>query len=232
MMKIWTSALIGAVFLLSCITPPTERESFVTVEGRGSLLVEPDRVDMSISLSETAPTTGEARDVVNRKVNRVLNILSDWGVTKENIRTTRLVYRAKTRWDGGEEILLGQTAEQRLSFSFSLGGSVDTNRLIDALTGVEGIGIDRLNFSLSERKVWEAKAREMAFDAAREKAEHYARLSGLRLGRVVYLSPVGRSPSPVGGVMMAEAKSFDSGTSVQPGREDVEIVLSVQFAME
>lgn len=57
--------------------------------------------------------------------------------------------------------------------------------MIDAASAIGDIVVEGVSFDQSDRTLGVKDARKAAFEAARKKAQQYAKLSGLRLARVL-----------------------------------------------
>jgi uncharacterized protein YggE len=91
--------------------------------------------------------------------------------------------------------------------------------------------VDQVGFDVADKTDLVVQAREAAFADARERAEHLARLAERTLGR---LESVEESPlhGPVS-LSLAHARKLGPvplGFGVEPGRQTVELALTVQWS--
>jgi uncharacterized protein YggE len=84
-----------------------------------------------------------------------------------------------------------------------------------------------LQFDIRDKSELLIRARELAFQQARSKAEHLASLAGYELGAVTGIS---ETHSNVPLVMEQSAKAYDSVLTITPGEHTVQVALEVQFA--
>ncbi|GGL96639.1 SIMPL domain-containing protein [Nakamurella endophytica] len=156
----------------------------VTVSGTGTAATPVDRVTVSFGISETRPDAGEAFRAAAQTATLVLAILADDGADSRSVRTADLTLGPQTQWRGDREELLGYQATQRLIVQME--GLSRIERILSdvAAGGGNGVRIENVSLTASDPRTALAQAREAAVADARERAEHYARLVGRRLGRV------------------------------------------------
>jgi len=189
-----------AFFLTGCNCG--KNQSVVSVSGTGTVMVQPDTVQMQISLNRTARTTRQAQEEVNVMVKQALQILEAAGIESRNISTAALRFNPEYDWSSSRRILLGQRAEQVISFSIGINNSeTETNRvsnIIDRLIEIDGIELQQTNFNVKNTDGLFVRARELAYQKALEKAEQYAKLSGMKIIRTASIAEEGTLPvSPV-----------------------------------
>jgi uncharacterized protein YggE len=87
-------------------------------------------------------------------------------------------------------VLIGQKAEQRISFSIDDINNDDerVSRIIDQLIKINGIELDKINFSVKNNTEYFVKSRELAYQKAVDKANQYDELSKLKIIKVLNIS--------------------------------------------
>ena len=232
-------AVLAVLFLYGC--KKEKRLSTVTVSGVGTVSVQPDTVMMVISLGRTAGTTREAQEQVNVMVRQALHILHDAEIEEKNIRTTSLQFRPEYEWGGQRRILLGQRAEQSISFSVSNinAGNEKISNIIDHLIQINGIELNQMHFSVKETGELYAHSRELAFQKALNKAEQYAKLSGLKVVKVLNIAEEGLpvphvfSAANVQRAAFSEDKDFALGSTVLPAGElEITSRIMIEFLLK
>lgn len=238
-----TCGLVAAmVALAGCAGNNTQ--SIVTVSGRGTVSVEPDMAQMNVSFSRTEQTTRLAQEAIGKIAAQVLAILKDSGIEDKDITTASLRFYPEYEWLPNRSIPLGQRAEQSVDFSIRdiAQDSEKVSRIIDRLSEIDGIMMNRIDFSVADKTEPFVRSRELAFEKAMRKAEQYAALSGRKVGRVLSLSEGGANNSllPLYGntrmanqFTMEEAAAYDASSTVLPsGQMEVTTDISVTFALE
>ena len=235
--------LVASVTALSSCGPNNAKQepSTVTVSGVGTVSVAPNMVRLSVSMNKIERTTRQAQESVGTMAAQVLTILKDSGIEGKDIMTASLRFNPEYEWRNNRSVLVGQRAEQSIDFAVRNIGQ-DTEkvaRIIDRLTGIDGIVMNQINFSVADNTEHFIRSRELAFEKAMQKAEQYAELSGLKVGRVLSLSEEGaNSPSPLYRSAMVnqfkmEEVSADAVSTVLPsGQMEITTRISVVFLME
>ena len=151
------------------------------------------------------------------------------GISSDDFSTQNLNIQQEVNFRDGERIVVGQQASQQLEVKvrgFDVTGST-VGRLIDAaVSGVDGLQINGVNFDRENKEEAFGQARRAAFEDAKEKAEQLAELSRQRLGQVITITDVAeRRIFPVFRSVSADVAQV-SGTQVPPG--DVEVGTNVE----
>ncbi|MDR2734378.1 MAG: SIMPL domain-containing protein [Spirochaetota bacterium] len=235
--RLWILSIL-LVCVFACAAN-AQTQSTVTVVGTGTVLAKPDTVHMSVSMSHTARTTRMAQDEVNRMVQQVLAVLKNAKIEDKNISTTSLTFRSEYEYSSNRRVLIGQRAEQGITFSIDDIGK-DGARvagIIDQLININGIELNQVNFSIKSNSELFIQSRQLAFQKAAEKAQQYAALSKLRVGKVLSISEEGtQQVMPIQARNMAmedTAKSKgDSGASIPTGELEITTRIIAVFLME
>lgn len=234
------SVLLVAFAMSACNGNVMHRDqSTISVVGTGTVMAMPDVAEMSISLTHTAATTGAAQREVNRMVGQALDILKGFNIEDKNINTASLTFSPQYQFTAGQRSLIGQNARQTIAFSV---GDIQNNservsQIIDKLVQINGIELNQMNFNVKDNSDLFVQARELAFQKAREKAEQFAELSGLKVGRVLSISEEG-SPQimPMNNRLMSQSAVFmdtaGGSTMLPTGEQEVTTRISAIFIME
>jgi uncharacterized protein YggE len=166
--------------------------STVSVLGTGTVLVQPDVIQMTITLSKVAQTTKTAQEEVGKMVRQALKILKDADIEDKNISTASLTFRSEYEYTS-RRTLVGQRAEQIITFSVEGIGNNDekVSGIIDQLIQINGIELNQINFSVKDTTDYFVRSRELAFQKALDKANQYAELSKLKVIKVLSISEEG-----------------------------------------
>jgi len=229
--------LLSAIFISGC-EKEMKTQSTISVLGTGTVLVQPDMIQMSITLSNVAETTKEAQEEVSRMVRQALGILKEANIEDRNISTASLTFRSEYEYTT-RRILIGQRAEQVIAFSIEDIGNNDekVSLIIDRLIQINGIELNQVNFSVKNNTEYFAKSRELAFQKAVEKANQYAELANLKIVKVLSITDESSpqfSPAPrVSNVMYDAAEaSGSSSTALPSGELEITTRISVVFLLE
>lgn len=244
--KLWLCNLVAVVVVLTgCCRQNTGgngQTSTVTVSGVGTVNIAPDMVNLTVSMNKVERTTRLAQSAVGTMAAQVLAILKDSAIEEKDIQTASLRFNPEYEWRNERSILTGQRAEQSIDFAVrGIGQEAEkVARIIDRLTEIDGIVLNQINFSVADNTEHFIRSRELAFEKAMQKAQQYASLSGLKVGRVLSLSEDGAStPSPIYGnravnqFKMEAAFAEDAASTVLPsGQMEITTRITVVFTLE
>ena len=208
----------------------------ISVSGEGRIMVVPDYVRISAGVSELADTTKKAQDLANQKLAKVLEILKNNAISDRNIQTSNLSFRTEYDWSDGERRLIGQRVEQTLSISIP---EIDTqpervSRIIDALGAINRLEIHSVSLDIKNKKELFSRARILAFEEARAKAESLAQLAGLKLEKPLQISEKADNNIPTPYFRTTPQMEMAAGApapSLPAGELDVTVTVNVKFGV-
>ena len=221
----------------------------ISVTGNGKASAAPDLAVLSLGVEAFAGSVAEARDQAAGAMDQVVNLLLTSGTAEKDIQTRhfnispRYTSREITRCLGAnqtdcfkdrERVIIGYQVTNQLSVQVRNLDSVGS--LIDGVTGVVGdlIRFQGVSFSIGDTKALEIEAREAAAADLMAKATQIANLTGVILGKPVYIAEVSHSaPKPF---VMADQLSFARAAAVETpilaGELDVVITLQARYAIQ
>jgi len=229
--------IIIIAFLSGCIKK-TENQSTISVYGIGTVSVQPDIIQMSITLSNVAQTTKIAQEEVSRMVRQALQILKEANIEDKNINTASLSFNSEYEYTT-KRTLIGQRAEQRIIFSIEdiNDDNEKVSGIIDKLIQINGIELNQVNYSVKNTTEYYVKSRELAYKKAVEKATQYAELSKLKIIKVLSVSDQGtQQVSPMSNRQRLANDMYASeaaGSTVLPiGELEITTNILVLFLLE
>jgi uncharacterized protein YggE len=224
-------ALIAALVLPTTANAATATR-YITVSAEGTVKVAPDAVRLTATVSVVANTNKEALALANTNSAAVRKALIAAGVATKDIATQNITVYPEYRYENnGGSTLTGYRGSQ--VFSVVIRAAAKAGSIVDDVVAAAGDAV-QIN-SVSPFVVDAAKAaesaRSVAVKNAKAKATSYAKLLGVKLGKVNYLTENG-SPSISTPVFVASAKAEgDAATVVDLGRQDVTVSITIQWAL-
>jgi len=203
---------------------------YITVSAQGTIQVVPDAVRINATASTLAATSKEALATNAKTSNAVRAALKAAKIdTKDYATQSVSVYPEYKYTTDGVAVLSGYRASQ--SFSIVVRAADTAGSLVDSLVAAGGDNL-QINgaspFVLDTTKSLES-ARAAAVKSAKSKATSYAKLMGVKLGKVNFLvensSPSNYSP------VMSVAKAESDATVIDLGQQDVTISVTVQWGL-
>ena len=202
--------------------------SGISVSGEGSVTVEPDLAVLNIGVETRGDTVSEARDEAATAMAAIIAAVKLHELTDDDIQATSFNVRPRYDYRDGAEMLLGYQVNHRTTMKLRDLDSV--GKIIDdvADAGGNATRINGISFTVEDRAPFMEELREAAVEDAMAKARHYAELTGVELGGLIYLTEAGAgSPGPFPRFeSYALLAASDTSTSVSAG--ELTLVLTVQ----
>jgi hypothetical protein len=222
--------LVIAVAAMLSPTANAAATRYITVSAQGTIQVVPDAVRINATASTLAATSKEALATNAKTSNAVRAALKAAKIdTKDYATQSVSVYPEYKYTTDGVAVLSGYRASQ--SFSIVVRAADTAGSLVDSLVAAGGDNL-QINgaspFVLDTTKSLES-ARAAAVKSAKSKATSYAKLMGVKLGKINFLvensSPSNYSP------VMSVAKADSDATVIDLGQQDVTISVTVQWGL-
>ena len=203
---------------------------YITVKAQGTVKVVPDAVRINATATNLASTNKDALSATAKTAAAIRAALKTAKIDSKDIATTSITTFPEYKYgNDGTTTLLGYRATQ--SFTITVKAANTAGALLDSLvaSGGDSVQINGVSpFVLDSTKATES-ARAIAVKNAKSRALSYAKLLGVSLGKVNYLtedsSPV--PPAPI----FATAKSEADATVVDLGQQDVTVAITVQWSL-
>lgn len=191
------SVLLGIILMTSCSVQEKiytytsdDKPSTISVSGIGTVFVQPDMAQLTISISHTDSTTMLAKHVVDRNVQQLKKILKQEGIKDNDMQTLSLNYREEYVYNEGKRTKIGQRAEQNILISVdSLNSKPEKlSQILDRVVKINQAEVQSIQFDIKNKENPYKESRKLAFQKALDKATQYALLSNRKLGKVLTIS--------------------------------------------
>jgi len=203
---------------------------YITTTGNGTVSVIPDAVKVNATVSVLGSTSKTALATANTTSVAVRKALTANKIAARDVATQSIsVYPEYSYPDNSTPVISGYRASQ--SFSITVRAAETAGAIVDAIVDAGGANV-MINgaspFVLDNEKATDL-ARAAAVKSAKAKATSYAKLLGVKLGRVIFLDEQSSpNPFPVFGVT---AKAEDSATQIDLGQQEVTVLVTVRWAI-
>ena len=212
----------------------------IWVSGQGTVSLEPDLALLNIGVESTKKTVVEARDEAARAMDAIVEVLSARGIEGRDVQTR--FFNISPRYEFREVIEEGFRTNRQVLVGYQVSNTVaikirDLDAVGDIIDEVVAVGgdvlrINGISFTVEDPKPFMAQLREDAVNDALAKAEHFASLTKVSLGRLVFISESGAA-IPVARVervfaLGAPTADFQS-TSISGGELELRMRVQVVF---
>ena len=217
-------------------------QSGIWVTGQGSLAVEPDLVLINIGVETMAVTVAEARAEAARAMAAIVDAVKAHGLDDRDIQTRS--FNISPQYEYPEVRENGRTVRRQTLVGYRVSNSAaikvrdldSVGVIIDdvAEAGGNATRINGINFTIEDPKPFMTGLRETAVKEALAKAEQFARLTGVAVGRLVFVSELGAGAPVIAEfaevVFSRAAAAPLAPTSISGG--ELQLSLSVQVVFE
>ena len=211
----------------------------IWVTGRASISVEPDLVLLNIGVDAMAETVAEARGQAAQAMDAIIQAVKARGLEDKDVQTQS--FNIWPRYEYPEVTSGGSSIRKQVLVGYTVNNTArikirnvdDVGAIIDDVADAGGdvTRINGIKFSIEDPKPFMTQLRDEAVKDAIAKAEHFATLTGVTVGDLVFIGEVGAGTPAVRGfsedAMMMAATAVDN-TSVSGG--ELELSLNVQAA--
>ena len=218
-------------------------EAGIWVTGTGSMNLAPDITLVMLGVEATFPSVTEARNEAATAMEAVVSAVKANGLTDEDIQTTS--FNIWPQYDRQEIMTNGVRSTVRVLSGYTVSNDVvikvrnldAVGTIIDAVVdaGGDAARINGIDFSIEDPGAYTTDLREDAVNAAIENAKHFAALTGVTLGKLVYVTEVSDEPVVQG---IAESRAFALPAAAAPttgisgGSLDLTLTVRAGFAIE
>lgn len=226
--------VLAPVALIAGLATPANAATtprYITVSAEGTVKVTPDAVRLNATVTNIAATSKEALAATASSAAAVRKALIAASIATKDISTQNISTYPEYKWDNnGTSTLTGYRASQVFSVVIRAAGNAGS--VVDGVVAAGGDSV-QINstspFVLDASKAAES-ARTAAVKNAKAKANSYAKLLGVKLGKVSYLVENG-SPAISNPVYATAAKAESDATVVDLGQQDVTVSITVKWSL-
>ncbi len=222
------------IALIATVAAPAEAATntrYITVSAEGTVKVVPDAVRLNATVTVVGASSKEALATASTNSAAVRAALKANSIAAKDISTQNITVYPEYKYDNnGGSTLVGYRASQ--GFNVVIRAAASAGAVVDAVVaaGSDAVQINSTSpFVLNTAKAADL-ARTAAVKNAKAKANSYAKLLGVKLGKVNYLSENG-SPAISTPIYAATAKAESDATVVDLGEQDVTVSITVQWAL-
>ena len=230
------TVVVSALFLVGCVETVNIGENGVaqgiTVQATGTADVVPDAVRLSLSVSVMADTSETALSRVAISADAVRAALLKAGIDDADIATQTLAVNPEyTYTDAEGQKLIGYRATQ--VFDVLVRDAENAGPVVDAVVraGGDAVAVNSTTPVVDDATDGATAARQDAVEKARAKAEEYAKLLGVELGDLVFLTELS-APTNIFVGAKSDAVSSESATPVVDlGTQEITVTVEVRWQL-
>jgi uncharacterized protein YggE len=210
----------------------TGNDHWVEVTGEGSVSATPDFARVTLGVTSTGKTAGEAMAANAKAANALVSLIKSEGVAPADIQTSEVSISP----------MFSQPAPGQQTAPTITGYSVSNN--VTALREIPRLGslLDRaatagansiygVGFGHNDPSALFNKARPLAVADARRKADIYATAAGARIGRLMTLTEEPGRPPIVRYLPRAIAADTAASAPIEAGEDKLTVTVTTRFEL-
>jgi uncharacterized protein len=212
--------------------PPAANPRQVTVIGSGQVQGVPDTLTADVGIEFTAPDVTTAMNQTNDRQQAVINALVGAGMERKNIRTTAVTLQPQysNPEPAGTATITGYRATNAIQVKIHPTDTASKMLALIVSTGGDATRISSVSYSIADDSQLVKDARARAFQDAKNRADQYAQLSGLRLGKVLSISEATGSTPTAGAPPAPPRAAF--AVPLEPGQQTVSFSVTAVWELE
>jgi uncharacterized protein len=207
-------------------------DRWVEVSGEGSIRAAPDFARVTLGVTTTGKTAGEAMEANAKTANALVSLVKAEGVAPADIQTSAISVSP----------ILSQPSARQESAPAITGYSVSNDvtvmvrdipslgALIDKAVAGGANSIYGISFGHNDASALLDKARPLAVGDARRKAEIYAGAGGASVGRLMVLTE-DAGPQPPVTFSRAYASNTAASTPIEAGEDKLTVTVTARFEL-
>ena len=201
----------------------------VTVVGAGEVQGTPDTLTVNASIEFVAPDVSAAMNQTSDRQKAVIDALTGSGIDRKDISTTQV--SLQPQFAGGDSTtIIGYRASNSIDVKIRKLDAASQTLALIVSTGGDATRINTVNYSIEDDSQLVKDARSRAFNDAKDRAEQYAQLSGLDLGKVISITESGGATPPQPPMPYSRGAEV-AAVPVEPGQQTVGFSVTVIFEL-
>ena len=220
------AVLAGVAVVSGCdsAAPVTDNARQVTVIGSGEVQGVPDTLTADVAIEVVAPDVTAAMNQSSERQTAVIDALAARGIAASDISTTTVTLQPNY---GDNSVINGYRAGNSIRVAIRELDVASSVLSTIVTVGGNATRINSVSYSITDDSQLVADARARAFNDARNRAQQYAELSGLSLGKVLSISEVaGGGPEPI-----PQKAPMAADVPLQPGQQTVGFSVTVVWEL-
>jgi uncharacterized protein YggE len=203
----------------------------VTVVGAGEVQGTPDTLTVNASIEFVAPDVTGAMNQTSDRQKAVIDAVVGSGIALKDISTTQV--SLQPQFAGGDSTaIIGYRASNSIDVKIRKLDSASQTLSLIISTGGDATRINSVNYSIEDDSQLVKDARARAFNDAKDRAEQYAQLSGLGLGKVISITESGGATPPQPPMPYSRGGAAEmAAVPVEPGQQTVGFSVTVIFEL-
>jgi uncharacterized protein YggE len=223
-------ALSGCDASSGPIASATENVRQVTVVGNGEVQGTPDTLTINAGMEVTAGDAAGALNQTSQRQKTVIDALVGAGIDRKDINTSQVSVQPQYSGSDGTTIN-GYRATNTIDIKIRQLNTAPQVFALIAANGGDATRINNVTLGIEDDSQLVREARARAFNDAKSRAEQYALLAEMDLGKVISISeaPSSTPPKPLPTTRGGAAEM--AAVPIEPGQQTVGFSVTVIYEL-
>jgi uncharacterized protein len=203
---------------------------WVEVTGEGSVNAAPDFARVTLGVTITGKTAGEAMSANAKTANALVSVIKAEGVAPADIQTSEVsispIFGQSSPGQTTTPTFAGYSVSN--SVSVTVRDLSHLGLLLDKAVGLGANTIYGISFGHNDMSALLDKARPLAVADARRKAGIYSNAGGAKLGRLMILTEEASRQPPV---VFSRALAAATPTPIEAGEDTLTVTIKARFEL-
>lgn len=200
----------------------------VTVVGEGKVQGVPDTVTVDAAIESTASDASTALNQTNQRMAAVTDAVAGQGIDRKDVSTTGVTLAPQY---GDNSVITGYQASNSIEVKIRKLDAASPTILAIQNAGGNATRINSVNLSIEDDSQLVKDARARAFEDAKSRAQQYAQLAGLDLGKVISITEAGANVPPTPMPMPRFDAAAQAAVPLSPGQQTVGFSVTVVWEL-
>jgi uncharacterized protein len=208
-----------------------EMPATVYVNGQGVVTVAPDTASVIVGVNIIETTLRSAQDKATTQMTAVIDALKAAGIDEKDIQTVNYSVNILQNYDqnGNPATIEGFQVSNQVNVTVRDLAQLGT--ILDTVVGQGANAIYGISFFVDDPSAAASRARELAVQDAKRKAEELAAAAGMEVGRILSISE-SYSPQPMPYAFeRSEAADSASAVPIQAGSTAIQVDVQVTYEL-
>jgi uncharacterized protein YggE len=205
------------------------------VNGLGKTTGTPDVVLLTLGVESQQKTVAQAQEEAVTAMSGVMRVLKDNGIPDKDIQTSQFNIQQITRWDEKQSTYIVTGYQVTNTVTCKIRDITKAGPIIDKAADAGGdlIRVNGITFTVDDPTPYYKIAREKAVQYAMDKAKQISQVSGVKLGKVLYMSEDSSYTPPMRENFAMKYSALDAAvpapTPISAGELEFQVTVSMVY---
>jgi uncharacterized protein YggE len=160
-----------------------EKENVISVTGYGRLFIDPNYLNISISLGCRSNNMKTSLEGINSNMKELFELIKQYNIEENLVHVVDLRFGPEYEWKNNVNEFMGYDVDQKINIEMDVTKENEekARKIIGEIASLKFLNDCDIEYGLKNKKKHLETVRELSFKNALEKAEQYAALADVRI---------------------------------------------------